>query len=125
MNAPAEPLVPATELRIIIALLRLGVSSAPELARFLSQDDASIRPDTVNRLLYRLQDRGFVETRKEHSSRLWFLVQAKAEEVLRAEVQYIVWGRHNADPKILSLLLEEIQTALAASTPQQQTRISS
>jgi predicted transcriptional regulator len=107
-----RPLVPETELRILIALFRLGDATSPELSAYLTSEDAPLSANTVKGLLHRLLKRGYVRTDKRHSSRVWSVNPEKINEVLKAEAKYVVRFRHDGDPRMLNLLLKEIHAVL-------------
>jgi predicted transcriptional regulator len=106
--------IPPTEVKILLALLQLGVASAPEIAQAISQTPMPTSADTVKALLRRLESRGLVATKRSHSSRVWRLPnRKKVHEVLRGTARQIVREIYGADPLMLSLLLEEASEALA------------
>jgi predicted transcriptional regulator len=106
--------IPPTEVKILLALLQLGVASAPEIAQAVSEAPPPTSPDTVKALLRRLESRGFVATKRSHSSRVWWLPnKKKVHEVLRETARLIVREIYGSDPLMISLLLEEASEALA------------
>jgi hypothetical protein len=115
-----HPLVPETELRILIALLCLGKATSPELAAYLTSESSPLSANTVKGLLHRLRQRGYVDAETLLSSRIWSVKQERIMEVLKCEAEYVVKFRHLGDPVMLGLLLREIQSVLespASSLP--------
>jgi predicted transcriptional regulator len=112
-RAQKSPLPPLTdtEIRIFLALIRLGAASAPELARHLTK----ILPQTVYTLLQRMAAKGIIESNYKSPVRQWSARQELIDSVLAEDVRRTVQDRYGSDPTILRPLLLEIQQALKES----------
>ncbi len=116
MKKPTAPLSPPprlteTELRIFLALIRLGAASAPELARHLT----GILPQTVYTLLQRMTAKGIIESDYKSPVRQWWARQELIHPILAEEVRRTVRERYDSDPLILRALLLEVENALQES----------
>jgi hypothetical protein len=103
-------LLPQSELRLLLALRRLEAATAPQLSRHLKNDP---NPNTAQRLLFRLEQKGLVRGSKVDTNRIWELSNPTGmPALLEADASHLLQARYDCDPLALRALLAEIEKIL-------------